>query len=85
MRTYIYNKLGLDSKHPTPAVVCNQSILPQDGLSYQTDEHHLPRATGFEAPVTRLMSPLLSVKMCPPGLVTSHTRRPGVGLGYQRL
>ena len=90
--TYIHNKLGLDSRRPTPdgvycdtAVVCNQSILLLDGLSYRTDEHHLPRVTGFKALVTHLMSPLLSEKTGPPGFVTSHTRRPGVGLGCQWL
>ena len=92
MHTYIPNKLGLDSRHPTPgglywetAVVCNQSILLLDGLSYRTDEHHQPGATDFKAPVTHLRSPLQSVETGPPGLVTSHTRRPGVGLGCQRL
>ena len=91
-QTYIHNKIWLDSRHPTPggvyretSVVCNQSLLLLDGLSYRTDEHHLPGATGFKAPVTRLMSPLLSVETGPPGVVTSHTRRPGVGLGCQRL
>ena len=86
--TYIHNKLGFDSRRPTPggvycetAVVCNQSVFLLDGLSYWTDEHHLPGATGFKAPVTRLMNPFLSVETGPPGLVTSHTRRPGVGLG----
>ena len=89
---HIFNQLGLDSRHPTPggvycetAVVYNQSILLLDGLSYRTDEHHLPGATGFKAPVTRLMRPLLSVETDLPGLVTSHTRRPGVGLDCQRL
>ena len=66
-------------------VVCNQSILLLDGLSYQTDEHHLPRATGFKAPVTHLMNPLLSVETGLLGVVTSHMKRPGVGLGCQRL
>ena len=80
--TCIHSKLWLDSRHPTPggvycvtAVVCNQSILLPDGLSYRTDEHHLPGTIGFKAPVIRLMSPLLSVETGPPGLVTSHTRR----------
>ena len=92
MHTYILNNLGLDSRCPTPggvyyetAGVCNQSILLLDGLSYQTDEHHLPGATGFKAPVTRLKSPLLSVETGLPGLMTNHMRRPGVGLGCQRL
>ena len=66
-------------------VVCNQNILLLDGLSYRTDKHHLLGATGFNAPVTRLMSPILSVETGPSSLVTSHTRIPGVGQGCQRL
>ena len=76
-----HNNLGLDSRCPTPggvycktAVFCNQSILLLDGLSYRTDEHHLPGATGFKAPVTSLMSHLLSIETGTPALVTRDYR-----------
>ena len=58
--TYTYTtSSGLTPDVPPcdTALVCNQSILLLDGLSYRTDEHHLPGATGFKVPVTCLMSP----------------------------
>ena len=93
MYTYTYTRTHTpNSRRLTPvgvyfetAVVYNQSILLLDGQSYRTEEHHLPRETSFKPPVTRLMCPLLSVETGPPGLVTSHKRRPGVGPGCQRL
>lgn len=44
-------------------------FLLLDELPSKVDEPHLPEATGFKAPVVRLLPLLLLVETVPPGLV----------------
>ena len=61
-------------------------FLLLDELPFKDDKPHLPEASGFEAPEYRLSPLVLSVKIAvSPDLQTNHSRRPGAGLGCQRL
>ena len=60
-------------------------FLPLDELPSQVVEPHLPEATGFKAPEIRPSPFSGQQKQFRRAYRLSHTSRPGVGLGCQRL